>query len=91
MRVWRILGDGVAVLAVLTASFGVVLTLIGLEARNWTWSTGMLTLTEATSGVTVFLLALSFRSRPRAVYLSIGLILLTFLADLVLDRNSADF
>lgn len=91
MKVSRILGDSFAILAVLIALFSLVLTLIGLETRNWMWSKAMLTLTAATSCVTVFLIALSFRSRPRAVYLSIALIMLNLLMYVVFDRNPAEF
>jgi hypothetical protein len=91
MKLSKIPGDGLAILAILIALTSLVLTMIGLETRNWTWSKAMLTLTAFTSCITIFLIAPVFRSRPRAVYLLIALIVLNFLVYVVFNRNPAEF
>jgi hypothetical protein len=93
MKVWKLLGDGLAMLSVAVAAFGLVVTLTGLEARNWKWSSAMLTLSVATSCLTVLLLALSFRrpSRYRAVYISIALVIGNLLLYLLFERNPRAF
>jgi hypothetical protein len=93
MKIWKILGDGLAAMSVAIAAFGLIATLIGLKHREWQWSNAMLTLSIATSCLTVLLLALSFRrpSRSLAVYTAIALVIGNLLLYLLLDRNPAAF
>ena len=93
MKLWKVVGDGFAVLAILIAIFGVVLTLIGLKSRDWQWSNAMLLLALVISGITIICLALSFRepSRSRLVYGSIALVGANLLLYAIFDRNPLEF
>lgn len=93
MKPWKVVGDGLAILAVISALSGIILTLIGLEARNWQWSNAMLLLALVISCITILCLALSFR-HPSRKYLVYGLVALTslnLLLYVVFDRNPLEF
>ena len=93
MKLWKVLGDGLAIVAVIGALSGIVLTLIGMEARDWQWSSAMLLLALVISGITIFCLALSFQnpSRKYWVYGSIVLVSVNLLLYVIFDRNPLEF
>ncbi len=93
MKLWKFVGDGLAILATISALLGLILTLIGLESRDWQWSNAMWFLALVFSGFTILCLALSFRnpSRSRWVYGSIALVVVNLLLYAVFDRNPLEF
>lgn len=93
MRITKIIGDGLAILAVIIALTGVILSMIGLESRDWHWSNAMLLFALVNAGGTVFCIALTFRdpSRTSLVNTSFVLIGLNLLLFVVFDRNPLEF
>lgn len=93
MKLWKVVGDWLAIAAVVSALSGIILTLVGLEARDWQWSNAMLLLASVISGISVFCLALSFKnpSRKNWVYGSILLIGANLLLYVIFDRNPLEF
>ena len=93
MKPWKRVGDGLAIVALISALAGVGMTLLGLQARDWQWSGAMLALASVMSGFTIFCIALCFRdpARSRFVHGAIALVGVNLLLYIVFDRALSAF